>query len=152
MDFSLRSQKISNEVLVLLPEGSIDSFSSEEFHKQFEKSLKKDTKALLLDLGKIKYISSVGLGAIITLMKKTKENNAYFAVYDPQISVRRVFEISKLDFLEVKESDLSETNPFCDYIRSEEPKREAVRKAREESRKKREEEISERARKEKTTN
>lgn len=151
MDFSLRCHKISNEVIALLLEGSIDSFSSEEFYKQAEKNLKKDTKAILLDLGHVKYISSMGLGVIIALMKKSKELNAYFAVYDPQISVKRVFEISKLDFLEVKASSLSETNPFSDYIHKEEPKREALRKSQEESLKKREAEIIERARKEKTT-
>lgn len=127
MDLKIKSRQLANDVLLVVPEGAIDSFSSEAFAQQSGRILKQSPAAVLIDLVNVKYISSVGLGVLITLMKKLQEKKCAFGIYDPQLSVRRVLEISRLDFLEIKAEGLDPANPFFSYLQAEEPKRQAKR-------------------------
>lgn len=116
-------QKLSDGVWVASPKESIDSTSAEEFGQKLHQLLEQQTRHLLIDMGQVKYISSVGLGKLIELMKKSSAAGSSFALYDTQLPVKRVLEISKLDFIELKPSNLATDHPFNGYIQSEEPKR-----------------------------
>jgi anti-anti-sigma factor len=110
---------------VLTPQGPIDSNTTEQFtnrvREYFEE--KKPAPDLLLDLSGVRYLSSVGLGALIQLLKKSQENQTAFALYDPQLAVRRVLEISKLDFLVVDPAAAAASGPFAEYITQKEAQR-----------------------------
>lgn len=124
-DLRLSHQRLSQNAWVLTPHGAIDSVSSDEFSNRIRKFLEENTPApnVLLDMSGVKYISSIGLGALIGLLRKTKESGASFGLYNPQLAVQRVLEISKLDFLLVKPDSLETAGPFNDYIRERESER-----------------------------
>lgn len=134
MEIRVKSHTIGEGCWVLSPEGSIDYATAQEFEKKADDLLNKNAKHLLLDMFGVKYISSVGLSAIIQLMKRSKEKGASLALYDPQLAVKRVLEISKLDFLRVGPDNLQASDPFADYIRAEEPQRRKIREEREKER------------------
>ena len=108
-------QVLPNGGRVILPEGAIDTATSEQFKNRVVSYLEDNApaSALLVDLSRVKYISSVGLGALIQLMKKSRQRQSPFALYDPQLAVRRVLEISKLDFLLV---DPAGAGLFGEYV------------------------------------
>ncbi len=135
---NIRQKRLSDGVCVVLPEGSIDSSNSEEFRDKLDQILGNSAQFLLLDMTNVKYLSSMGLGAIISLMHKSKTNNANLFLYDTQTPVKRVLQIARLDFLEIKPDAVDASNPFSHYISEEEPRREKIRQAREAERKKQE--------------
>lgn len=131
MEISFKSHSLGEGAWVVSPEGSIDYATASEFEKKTQEILNKNAKSILLDMAGVKYISSIGLSAIIQLMKRSKDKGALLALYDPQIPVKRVLEISKLDFLQLGANNLEASSPFADYIRTQEPQRQKIREARE---------------------
>ena len=93
---------------------------------------------MLIDMVNVKYLSSMGLGVIISLMNKSKAGGSDLFLYDTQVSVKQVLRISRLDFLELKPEAVNASNPFYAYILDEEPKRRKLRESREEEKKKQE--------------
>ena len=110
---------------VFSPQGPIDSNTTEQFKNRVQGFLDENEKTpdILLDMSGVKYISSIGLGVLIQLLKKSQQTKSSFALYDPQLAVRRVLEISKLDFLLVKPEDAATHGPFSDYVQNKEAQR-----------------------------
>lgn len=77
------------------PHGSIDSESHGEFRSKIEPLLAKTTKGIVMDLEKVDYISSAGLGVLFSIKKFLMENKneLLFCNLKPQIT--RLFEIVK---------------------------------------------------------
>ena len=121
----MNQQSLPGGGWVLSPQGAIDSNTSEQFNSRIQSVLeaKSPKQDLLLDMSGVKYISSIGLGALIQLLKRSRQQSSAFALYDPQLAVRRVLEISKLDFLLVNPADTAALGPFSDYVLSKEAKR-----------------------------
>ena len=128
-DLQIQSRFLGESAWVVAPRGSIDSSTSEEFKKFLDEIFQKNKSMphLLLDMADVKYISSMGLGALIPLLKKSKENGSALALYDTQLAVTRVLEISKLDFLLARPDNLPDSHPFSEYVRSQEPERQKRR-------------------------
>ena len=140
---NIRQKKLTDGIRVILPEGSIDSANVEEFQKKLDEALQKDISHLLLDMVDVKYLSSMGLGAIISLMHKAKGQGSKLALYDTQASVKRVLQIARLDFLELDPGSLKEDAvPFAEYISHQEPERKRLRESREVERNKRDAELA----------
>ena len=124
-ELRMSEQSLTGGGWVLSPQGAIDSNTTEQFRNRIQNILeeKSPTPDLLLDMSGVKYISSIGLGALIQLMKKSREESTAFALYNPQLAVRRVLEISKLDFLLVNPAEPAALGPFSEYIRTKEAQR-----------------------------
>lgn len=59
--------------------------------------LKKDIKKIVVDLGRLSFISSEGLGLIVTMFNDAKNAGAEIIIYKPKGCVREVLEISGFD-------------------------------------------------------
>lgn len=130
-DIRLKTTPLEGASWVLAPIGAIDSSTASELKSGLEEFCKKNPEisSILFDIAEVPYISSLGLGLILELLKKTKEKNAAFLLYDPQISVRKVLEISKLDFLIAHPAKIGPEHPFHSFLSSEEPKRQIRRES-----------------------
>ncbi len=129
-ELRMSQQNLAGGGWVLSPQGAIDSNTTEEFRNRIQTFLEDKGPApdLLLDMSGVKYISSLGLGALIQLLKRSQQARSAFALYDPQLAVRRVLEISKLDFLLVKPEEASTHGPFSEYVLHKEAQRPAPAK------------------------
>ncbi len=127
-DLRLSHQRLDGGGWVLCPRGTLDSSTSEGFRNRIQQILEEESTSpdLLLDMSGVKYISSIGLGALIHLMKESQRKNSAFALYIPQLAVQRVLEISKLDFLLVKPADTSTPGAFVGYVSAKEAERAAA--------------------------
>ena len=121
----MKSQPVGENAWVISPQGVLDASTSGQLSNRIQKLFDeaKEPSHFLLDMAQVKYISSVGLGTLISFVKRSKEKNMTFALYDTQLPVQRVLEISRLDFLLVKPESLEAENPFAEYIRSQEIER-----------------------------
>lgn len=88
-----------NDSLVLSPEGDLDINSVKEFQEKAIEAYKDLDKDLILDLEKLDYIDSTGLGAIITIYKEVEAKAKKLKVINAKKNVRKLFFITELDSL-----------------------------------------------------
>lgn len=88
-----------NDSLVLSPEGDLDINSVKEFQVKAIEAYKDLDKDLILDLEKLDYIDSTGLGAIITIYKEVEAKAKKLKVINAKKNVRKLFFITELDSL-----------------------------------------------------
>ena len=81
--------------ILVIPHGSIDNETYQEFDQKLKPLLQPATKSIIMDLSDVEYISSAGLGVIFTVKKYlvTHQGDLLFCNLKPQI--KRLFEIIK---------------------------------------------------------
>ena len=82
---------------VLQLEGEIDLHVSPEVAQSLRSMIEKKPKVVAIDLGKVTYLDSSGLAALIEGMQNVQEYGGKFAVANVQESVQHIFEIARLD-------------------------------------------------------
>lgn len=98
--------------LVVVVAGRLDAETSTRFAGLSAEVLERGSKNIVLDLSRLKYISSMGLRSILNLAKSVNAGGARFAVCGLQGMVAEVFEItgfaSVLKTFETPEEALSD--------------------------------------------
>ena len=87
------SWAFDNHIRTSILQGRIDSRNSAVFKKTVEDELHESDKALILDFGRIDYISSAGLRVVLELAKLYRGEKR-FAICSLSPTVQEVFEIS----------------------------------------------------------
>ena len=87
----------SNGTVIATAHGRIDSSNSREFHSGLEAALGADDAALVLDFGKVSYISSAGIRVILLMVKNLQQTDVKFVLCSMSDSIREVFKISGFD-------------------------------------------------------
>jgi anti-sigma B factor antagonist len=83
------------EVLAL--EGEIDLHESPGLIARINPLIARKLPRIHLDLSKVTYVDSSGLAAFIDAMQRVQEYGGEFALVAMRESVRKIFEISRLD-------------------------------------------------------
>lgn len=74
--------------------GDLDPYTGPQLREELAKALDEGMRWLVLDVAKVDYIDSYGLGIIVGAAKGTVARDGNLAVVAPQPAVMRVFEIS----------------------------------------------------------
>jgi uncharacterized protein (TIGR02172 family) len=83
------------DCLTLLCEGRVDSSNAPDFQKELEKECEKHSFAtLLLDLGKVEYVSSAGLRVFLSLEKKLEGENKKLSLVNASPALMEIFEMT----------------------------------------------------------
>ena len=77
------------------PYGPIDSDTYLEFQGQLQTALSQHAKIILLDMAQVDYISSLGLGVLITAKKSLRAAGGDLLFCNLKAQIRRLFEIVK---------------------------------------------------------
>lgn len=110
-------------VLIARVEGALDTATAPDFETRLNTFLNPLPQNLLLDFGSVDYMSSMGLSVTLKAAIRLKNGGCGFWLYDPQLSVRRVLEISKWSHIILDPSAVAPDSPFFGYICEEEPVR-----------------------------
>jgi anti-anti-sigma factor len=89
-------RKLIGDVAVFEIEGEIDAEHSVSLKRAMEKSFMENAKHLVLNLEKVGFIDSTGLGVFISLMRKLKERGGEIRLAALQDEVKAIFEITRL--------------------------------------------------------
>lgn len=84
----------AGEVTVLRPLGPIDSTSSAEFEQAVMAVAGLAGSRLVIDLGRVDYVSSAGLRVFLMAAKATKAGGGRFVICGMAEVVRKVFQLS----------------------------------------------------------
>ena len=100
---SLRGNiEVKTNIIVFTFKGQLDAFSEKQFKTFISNTLKNNPKSLVIDLSKIDFLDSSGLGALVQTSKESKKLKVGFSV----VGNSRVAQTIKLvrlgDFLNLK--------------------------------------------------
>ena len=85
-----------NDVLIIQPEGRINSADAAIFRHELNAAVDADDRAVVMDLEALTYISSSGLRVMLELAQTLNDRGARFALCSLSGSVQDVFRISGL--------------------------------------------------------
>lgn len=94
MEFKI---EMADEVVVLIPAGNLVASETELFKSQVEKLIEKKFRFILLDMGRINFIDSSGLGSVIAVNKLVTASGGIFACASLQEGVQKVFRVTRAD-------------------------------------------------------
>jgi anti-anti-sigma factor len=120
MSLDIRIIKKSNYNYFVELKGSIDSETYGQLENELNEIIDEKTKAVVLDMGGVNYISSMGIGVIMRLEKDLKSRNATFAMANLQPQVKKVFDALKVLPMISIFDDVSEADQYIDQIIREE--------------------------------
>jgi anti-sigma B factor antagonist len=89
--------EMDNEVIILKLIGSLVASSAEELKTQAARLVEKKYLFILLDLGKVDFIDSSGLGACIAINRDLVARNGVLACAGMIENVRKVFHMTRAD-------------------------------------------------------
>jgi anti-sigma B factor antagonist len=101
-------------------EGSIDSDTHSELERELAEIINKETKAVIFDMAKVNYISSIGIKVVIDTKKSLGKNNASFAMINLQPQIKKVFDAMKILPMFDIFDDMPEADKYIDQIIAEE--------------------------------
>ena len=93
-----------NDHLLVKLIGDLDVYSKEDFSKSCDESLKNTDTDFIIDLEKLDYIDSTGLGMFINIYKDQKEKDKSVKIINPKENIKKLFKITDIsDLFEMEE-------------------------------------------------
>ena len=110
MALNIAVKEIANHSYVVDLDGSIDNDSYLDLEKSLTKITREGTKAVYLDMKHVDYVSSAGMGVLVSERKRSNQYSALMAITDLQPMVRKVFDMMKLSSIFFIIDDLPRTD------------------------------------------
>jgi anti-sigma B factor antagonist len=116
--------KKENNAYAVKLNGSLDSEASGQFKTELSGIINANTRAVIVDMQKLGYISSAGISVILETKKALEALNANFAMVNLQPRIKKIFDAMKL--LPIMEifKDMPEAAKYIDQIIKEEIEKE----------------------------
>ncbi len=120
MALEIKINKKENNVYFVELKGSVDSDTYCKLQEKLSEIIDDNTKAVILDMGGVDYISSAGIGVVMSTKKLLQQKDANFAMVNLQPQIKKVLDVMKLlpviDIL----GDMPEADKYIDQIIKEE--------------------------------
>lgn len=84
-------------IWVVIPEGEIDIYTSPKLKDKLIEAINDKKIDILIDSKKLDYLDSTGLGALISVLKKARENDNKIYIKNIKPNIRKLFDITDLD-------------------------------------------------------
>lgn len=99
-------QRESNSVAILDISGEIDLYNAPEIKVIISQLIEAKKFNVIVNLDKVSYIDSSGIGALISSFSNLKKNQGSLKIINVYSSVKKVFELTKLtNFFEIFDSE-----------------------------------------------
>ena len=100
------SQREKDGITILDIQGEIDLYNAPEIKDIIQKLIEAQKYNVIINLEKVSYIDSSGIGALISSMSNLKKYQGGLKIINVYASVKKVFELTKLtSFFEIYESE-----------------------------------------------
>ncbi|SOC42129.1 STAS domain-containing protein [Ureibacillus acetophenoni] len=98
MELNIHFRKINN-VLSVFIEGEIDTFTAPKLREKLESIVISQERLIELDLSKVTYMDSTGLGVFVALYKNVTRENGNLKLVGLTARIKRLFNITGLSEL-----------------------------------------------------
>ncbi|NQT47119.1 MAG: STAS domain-containing protein [Candidatus Omnitrophica bacterium] len=116
MALDIKVTKKSHYVYLVELKGSIDADGHEQLESELKEIIDEKTKAVILDMAEVSYISSIGIRVVIWAKKTLKATNANFAMINLQPPIKKVFDMMKILPMFDIFDDTAEADKYIDEI------------------------------------
>lgn len=89
----------NQKMWIVSPQGEVDIYTSPKFKEEVLNAFESNENDLLIDGENLVYVDSTGLGALIYILKKLKDNNYKIYLSNIKPNIRKIFDITELDKL-----------------------------------------------------
>ena len=90
-------EKLEGQVAVVTPEGRLDLASASEFKQALNDAVDAGSRILVVDLSKVPFVDSSGLGALISGVKATRLAGGDLRIAQVGEQARLILELTTLD-------------------------------------------------------
>ena len=97
MNLTTTNRMVNDTTCLLGIEGEVDVYTSPQLKQEIIKLAESGVKRLIIDLSKVEYMDSTGLGVLISGLKRLRESEGNLALVGPGVRITRIFEITGLD-------------------------------------------------------
>ena len=97
MNLKIDPRRLSDGMQALDLEGEVDVYTAPLLRQAIVDQVEAGTKHLLINLGKVEYLDSTGLGILIGGVKRLKEQGGSLRLVGPSARITRIFEITGLN-------------------------------------------------------
>ena len=95
-----------NGIKIVDIEGEIDVYTSMELKKELNGMIDNGSKKIIINLEKVNYMDSSGLGILVAILKRLKQEDGIMKLTKMNIGIKKIFEITKLTkFFEIYEDE-----------------------------------------------
>ncbi|MEM6836715.1 MAG: STAS domain-containing protein [Cyanobacteria bacterium P01_C01_bin.120] len=84
-------------IRILEPTGILDGTQAEAFREEVDAALEEGVETLLIDLEKITFVDSSGLGILVVVLKKVRASKKKMYVCSINDQVKMLFELTSMD-------------------------------------------------------
>jgi anti-anti-sigma factor len=116
MSLKIRVEEGRSLTKTLVLEGRLDHESVADFDRQLDTVLGSAVKVVVLDLGKLEYITSAGLRSIFRAQKVMQARAGKAVLVNPQPAVQKVLDIVKVAELGSVFRDVQELDAYLDAM------------------------------------
>lgn len=97
MNLKVSPRTATGGVQALDLEGEVDVYTAPALRQAIMDEVEKGTKHLLIDLTRVEYLDSTGLGILIGGVKRLKEQGGSLRLVGPSARITRIFDITGLN-------------------------------------------------------
>jgi len=110
MDINKRTK---DDIIILDITGEIDLYNAPEIKDIINKLIEEQKYNVIINLEKVSYIDSSGIGALISSLSNLKKYQGGLKIINVYASVRKVFELTKLtSFFEIFDAEEDAVGSF----------------------------------------
>lgn len=97
MNLKVTPRRIDDGTQALDLEGEVDVYTAPKLRQEIMDQVDSGVKNLLVNLTKVEYLDSTGLGILIGGVKRLKEQGGSLKLVGPSARITRIFEITGLN-------------------------------------------------------
>ncbi len=97
MNLSMTSRTPREQTCILEIEGEVDVYTSPQLKQDLVQLAESGVKRVIVDLSKVEYLDSTGLGVLIGGLKRLREADGNLCLVGPGMRIQRIFEITGLN-------------------------------------------------------
>ncbi|MDD2494657.1 MAG: STAS domain-containing protein [Tissierellia bacterium] len=107
MSLDIKFKKASDDNYIeIKPIGEVDIYTSPEFKNKVMKIIENESINIIINGEELEYIDSTGLGVLMSLYKKAKENNIVIGIVNVNSNIYKLFDITGLNkVFDIKNGD-----------------------------------------------
>ncbi|BCW99454.1 MAG: STAS domain-containing protein [Armatimonadota bacterium] len=96
MELGIHTEKRGDNIAVVSLSGEVDVYSSPRVRSAMLEQLDGGSKYLVMDLSKVDYLDSSGLGILVAGLKRSRENGGEVFLVNPKPRIQHVLEVTGL--------------------------------------------------------
>ena len=116
MALDIKVTKKRDFVYLVELKGSLDTDTHQQLEDELKEIIDAKAKAVILDMGGVSYISSIGVKVVIWAKKALEGKSATFTMVNLQPQIKKVFDVMKiLPMLDIFE-DIEEADKYINQV------------------------------------